>query len=306
MWNYVWKRILLVIPVAVGATLVVFTLIHIAPGDPVDLMLGEMASQEAVDEMRHELGLDKPLFIQYFTWLGKLFNGNLGRSIRTHQPVASVLLQRVPVTLELTFSAIVLAVLIGVPAGVISAVKQYSILDSCLMFVALFGVSMPVFWQGMMLILVFGFYLGIAPISGYGSFSHLVLPTIALGTIHAAVIARLTRSSMLECLRLDYVRTARSKGLRERSVVMRHVLRNALLPLVTIIGLRIPNIFGGAVITETVFGRVGMGRTIVQAIFNRDFPVLQGCVLLLALLVIISNLLVDLVYAILDPRIQYE
>jgi ABC-type dipeptide/oligopeptide/nickel transport system permease component len=306
MWDYVWKRILLVIPVALGATLVVFTLIHIAPGDPVDLMLGEMASQEAVDEMRHELGLDRPLFIQYFTWLGKLFKGDLGRSIRVHQPVATILMQRVPVTLELTFSAIALAILIGVPAGVISAVKQYSLLDSCLMFVALFGISMPVFWQGMMLILVFGFYFGIAPISGYGSFSHLILPTIALGTIHAAVIARLTRSSMLECLRLDYVRTARSKGLRESGIVVRHVLRNALLPIVTIVGLRIPNIFGGAVITETVFGRVGMGRTIVQAIFNRDFPVLQGCVLLLALLVIISNLSVDLAYAFLDPRIHYD
>jgi len=296
----------MLIPVALGATFVVFALIHIAPGDPVDLMLGEMASQDAVDEMRQELGLDKPLLVQYFTWLGRLFRGNLGRSIRTHQPVSTILRQRVPVTLELTFSAIALAVLIGVPAGVVSAVKQYSLLDSCLMFIALFGVSMPVFWQGMMLILVFGFYFGVAPISGYGSFAHLILPTIALGTIHAAVIARLTRSSMLECQRLDYVRTARSKGLRERRIVTRHVLRNALLPLVTIIGLRIPNIFGGAVITETVFGRVGMGRTIVQAIFNRDFPVLQGCVLLLALLVIISNLFVDITYAFLDPRIQYD
>jgi len=306
MWEYIWKRILMLIPVALGATFVVFALIHIAPGDPVDLMLGEMASQDAVDEMRQELGLDKPLLVQYFTWLGRLFRGNLGRSIRTHQPVSTILRQRVPVTLELTFSAIALAVLIGVPAGVVSAVKQYSLLDSCLMFIALFGVSMPVFWQGMMLILVFGFYFGVAPISGYGSFAHLILPTIALGTIHAAVIARLTRSSMLECQRLDYVRTARSKGLRERRIVTRHVLRNALLPLVTIIGLRIPNIFGGAVITETVFGRVGMGRTIVQAIFNRDFPVLQGCVLLLALLVIISNLFVDITYAFLDPRIQYD
>lgn len=303
---FILKRILLSIPVVLGATLVVFALIQIAPGDPVDLLLGDWGSQEAADAMRHELGLDRPVAVQYFVWLGSLFRGDFGRSIRTRQPVSAILGQSIPVTLELTFAAIALALVIGVPAGVVSAVKKNSFLDAGLMFVALFGVSMPVFWQGLMLILVFGYYLGIAPISGYGTVAHLVLPAIALGTIHAAVIARLTRSSMLECLHLDYVVTARSKGLREQTVILMHVLRNALLPIVTIVGLRVPAIFGGAVITETVFGRLGMGRTIVDSIFSRDYPVLQASVLVMAILVIATNVVVDVLYVALDPRIKYD
>jgi ABC-type dipeptide/oligopeptide/nickel transport system permease component len=215
-------------------------------------------------------------------------------------------LQKLPATIELTLTAMIISLVIAIPVGIISATKQYSIFDHTGMVGALFGVSMPVFWQGLMMILIFSFFLGWFPISGRGTINHLILPAITLGTSQAALVARLTRSSMLEVVRQDYIRTARSKGLVERIVIIKHALKNALIPIVTIVALRLPILFGGAVITETVFAWPGMGRLMVGSIFARDFPVVQGVVLIIAMLVILSNLLADILYIVLDPRIRYD
>lgn len=294
------------VPVVIGVTVVVFSIMHLAPGDPVQLMLGPEAPAEAAEALRKKLGLDDPLHVQYLRWLSRVIRGDFGESIRGHQPVLEAIWIRLPATLELTLAAMMISLLIAIPAGIISAIKQYSLLDHSCMVGALFGVSMPVFWQGLMLMLIFSFYLGWTPISGRGSISHLILPAITLGTFQAALVARLTRSSMLEVIRQDYIKTARSKGLRERIVIIKHALKNALIPVVTIVALQLPVLFGGAVITETVFAWPGMGRFMVQSIFNRDFPVVQGIVLIMTILVILANLLADILYTYLDPRIRYE
>ena len=300
------KRVLSIIPILLGVTIVVFTVLHLAPGCPAVAMLGYLICPEVLTRLREELGLDQPIFVQYFTWLSGIIRGDFGYSFRTHQPVLEMVWGRVPATLELTVTAMVLSILIAIPVGVISATKQYSILDHASMVGALFGVSMPVFWQGLMGILIFGFLLGWVPISERGTLSHLILPAITLGTGQAALIVRLTRSSMLEVIRQDYTRTARSKGLAERIVIYKHALKNAIVPIVTVIALRIPILFGGAVITETVFAWPGMGRLMVLSIFTRDFPVIQGSVLIIATIVVLSNLLADILYVFLDPRIRYE
>jgi ABC-type dipeptide/oligopeptide/nickel transport system permease component len=304
--EYVARRLVSLIPVLIGVTVVVFSIMHIAPGDPVTIMLGPEAPVAAAEALRARLGLDDPVHVQYLRWLSGIIRGDFGRSIRGHQPVLEAILIRLPATLELTLVAMMVSLLIAIPAGIISAIKQNSPLDHSAMVVAVFGVSMPVFWLGLMLILIFGFYLGWTPISGRGSIEHLILPAITLGTFQAALIARLTRSSMLEVIRQDYIRTARAKGLVERIVIIKHALKNALIPVVTIVALQLPALFGGAVITETVFAWPGMGRFMVLSIFNRDFPVVQGIVLIMVILVILANLLADIFYTYLDSRIRYE
>ncbi len=306
MLGVIVRRLISMVPIILGVTIVVFLIMHLAPGCPTTIMLGDHASPEAIVELRARLGLDDPISIQYLRWLSRVVRGDFGRSIHTRQPVLDMILQRLPATVELTLTAMILSLLIAIPVGIISSTKRYSIFDHAGMVGALFGVSMPVFWQGLMMILLFSFILGWTPISGRGDISHLILPAITLGTGMAALVARLTRSSMLDVIRQDYITTARSKGLVERIVIIKHALRNALIPVVTIVALQLPVLFGGAVITETVFAWPGMGRLIVTSIFVRDFPVVQAAVLIIAVLVILANLLADILYIFIDPRIRYD
>ena len=303
-------------------------MLHLPPGDPVAIMIGTegMADREMVANLRRELGLDQPLHVQYFRFLRRAALGDLGTSIRTREPVRVEVMSRFPATAELAVAALCLSTLIGVGAGVTSAVRQYSLIDHAGMVGAMLGASIPVFWLGLMLILVFAVRYPLLPVSGRGApFSeaavvlfqgdasllvralrHLILPAVCLGLSRAAVVARLTRSSMLEVLRQEYVRTARAKGLRERAVIYRHALRNALIPIVTIVGLQFGFLLGGAVIAEVVFSWPGVGRLAVDGILARDYPVVQGCVLLVAAIFVLLNLSVDMVYAWLNPRIRYQ
>lgn len=305
MLKYIIRRILIMVPIILGVTVIVFLIMHLSPGDPARIMLGMEASHEDIEAVRKAMGLDRPIYVQYFRWLSKIVVGDFGRSIQSRQPVLEMIRDRLPATLELTAAAMVFSLLIAIPTGIISAAKQYSISDYTSMVGALFWISMPGFWFGLMLMLLFGLHLGWLPISGRGGIEHLVLPAVTLGAPQAALIARLIRSSMLDVIRQDYIKTARAKGLREGVVVVKHALKNALIPVTTIIALRIPMLFGGAVITETIFAWPGMGRLIVRAIFQRDFPVAQGTVLIIAMIVMLANLLADIMYAYMDPRIKY-
>lgn len=306
MIKYIMRRVLLMIPIALGVTVVVFSIMHLAPGDPARIMLGVQATPEQVAALRAKLGLDQPIYVQYFRWITGVIKGDWGYSIQTGQPVLEMIQERIGATFKLIGVAMLFSIAIGITTGIISAIKQYSIFDYTAMTLALLGISMPSFWLGLVLILIFGLHLGWFPISGGGTIKHLILPAITLGWVDSAVISRLTRSSMLEVIRQDYITTARAKGLSERAVVYKHALRNALIPIVTIIGLRIPWLFGGAVITETIFAWPGMGRLIVNSVLNRDFPVVQGVVLIMAFIVMFANLAVDILYAFLDPRIRYR
>lgn len=306
MLKYIIRRSLILFPVAFGVTVIVFLIMHLSPGDPARILLGVDAPHADIEAVRKAMGLDRPIHVQYFRWLSKIVVGDFGRSIQSREPVIEMIRARLPATLELTAVAMVFSLLIALPAGIISATKQYSVFDYTSMIGALFWVSMPGFWFGLMLMLLFGLHLGWLPIFGRGGIEHLILPAVTLGAPQAALIARLARSSMLDVIRQDYIKTARAKGLREGIVVVKHALKNALIPVTTIIALRVPILFGGAVVTETIFAWPGMGRLIVRAIFQRDFPVVQGTVLIIAMIVMLANLLADIVYAYMDPRIKYE
>jgi peptide/nickel transport system permease protein len=314
MLPYLLRRLASMVPVVLVVSVVVFSLIHLTPGDPVAIMLREEADPATAAALRAALGLDRPLPIQYLTWLGRAARGELGRSIRTNQPVSQAILERLPVTLTLAAAATLLALLVALPAGIVSAVRRNSLADVAGTVAALSGVSLPNFWLAILLIFVFSVTLGWLPPLGWvsplrdpwGGLRSLVLPAVTLGTAMAAVVMRMTRSSLLEVLQLDFVRTARAKGLREGGVLLRHALRNALIPVVTVVGLQAGALLGGAIITETVFALPGVGRLLVDAIFQRDFPLVQGVVLFLALNFLVINLAVDLAYAVLDPRIRYD
>ncbi|MDY0092089.1 MAG: ABC transporter permease [Candidatus Vecturithrix sp.] len=306
MRNYIVRRILLTIPVIVGVSTLVFVFIHLIPGDPIQVMLGESAKPADVEMLRRSLGLDRPLSEQYLTFLQGLATGDLGTSIHTGQPILATILSRLPATLELTLSSMCVALLLSIPLGVISASKQYSLFDNGSMFLALLGISMPNFWLGPLLILLFSVNLGWLPVSGRGSLLHLILPAITLGTALAAKLTRMTRSSVLEILHEDYITTARSKGLREGVVIFKHALRNALIPVITVIGIQCGALLSGALITETIFAWPGIGRLTITAIQKRDYPLVQGCVLLIAFGYILANLITDLAYAWADPRIRFE
>jgi peptide/nickel transport system permease protein len=297
-------------------------------------MLGQHATQQEIDEIRDKYGLNRPLYEQYFIWLGDVLKGDLGRSILTHEQVTTEIGSRFPNTIELAIAAMIFAILIGVVAGVISATKQYSVADYSVMGLALFGISMPVFWLGIMLMMIFGVFLGWLPIGGridllipfqsitgfmvidsiitlngaalISVLEHLILPAIALGTIPMAIIARTTRSSMLEVLRQDFIRTERAKGLSERKVIYKHAIRNAMVPVVTVIGLNFGLLLSGAILTETVFSWPGVGRLVVDAVYARDYPLVIGCILIFALVFVIVNLITDILYTYIDPRIHYE
>jgi peptide/nickel transport system permease protein len=313
--GYVLRRLLLAVPVLFGVSLLVFAVMHLAPGDPAAIMLGAQATREDVERLHRELGLDRPLAVQYARWLGRVVQGDLGRSIPLGREVLPEVLTRFKATLILTGGALLVALAIGVPAGIVSATRQYSWLDRLSMGIAVTGVSLPVFWTGIMLIIVFSLTLRWLPSAGMfspygGDFAdllwHLVLPAVTLGTASAAALARMTRSAVLEIVRQDFVRSARAKGLAERAVVGRHVLKNAVNPVVTVLGIQVGTLLGGAILTETVFSWPGLGSMMVRAIQARDYPLVQGGVLLIATTFVGVNLLVDLLYAVFDPRIRYE
>jgi len=306
MLTFIARRLLLTIPVLLGVLLVVMLTLDLIPGDPVALMLGDAATKENVAKFRDHLGLDRPLVVRYVRYLGQVVSGDLGRSIQQNRPVAEELAEAWPATLQLTVAALVLAALVGVATGIVSAVWPNSLFDALSRLSSLFGLSMPVFWTGLVLIVVFAFWLPWMPVGGIGSPAHLVLPAVTLALPSIAMVARMTRSSVLEVLREDYVRTARAKGVRERLVVVKHALRNAAIPILTLLGLQAGQLMGGAVLTETVFAWPGLGRLMVKAIFARDYILLQGAVLLFALAFVVINLIVDLSYGALDPRVSRQ
>ena len=322
-----------IIPVLLGVSIVVFFMVRAIPGDPAQLLLGQQATQAQVEQVRENMGLDKPVIVQYGIFLADAVRGDLGDSIVTGRPVTTELLARLPATLELTAFAMLVAILVGVPVGVISAVKQYSLLDKFTSVLALIGISMPIFWLAMILIVIFFVNLGWLPFPGrlstgyavtsitglvlvdslltlnfaafWDGLKHLILPAIALGTIPMAVIMRMTRSSMLEVMGEDYVRTARAKGVVPWRVIFKHALRNAMLPTVTVIGLQAGLLMGGAVITETIFSWPGVGQIAAESVYRRDYAMVQGVVLYGATLFVLVNLVVDVLYAVLDPRVRY-
>jgi len=333
MRRYILRRVVELLIVLFIVSIIAFLLIRLAPGDPAQVIAGEHATQKVLEEIRERYGLNKPLVTQYFIWIGNVLRGDLGRSIRTNEKVLTELLYRFPNTFELSLFAIIIASFVGIFAGIISSVKRGSFVDYLTMTIALFGVSMPVFWLGIMLMLIFGIWLNILPISGrldvsinltritnfvlldslltlnfrafIDAIKHLILPSIALSTIPMAFIARITRSSMLDVLNKDYIRTARAKGLKENIVVYRHALKNAFIPIITSVGTEFALLLGGAILTESVFAWPGIGRYIVGAVSSRDYPVVQGSILFIAFIVCVINLLVDIIYVFIDPRIRY-
>ena len=334
MLHYIGRRLLQLIPVLLGMTFVVFMIIRAIPGDPAQVILGQQATKDAIEALRAKLGLDNPWYVQYFDYLGDLLKGDLGESLRTSTPVQEEIWPYLAATFELSLFAIVIAVVIGVNAGIISAWFQNSWFDYTAMILALVGVSMPIFWLGLMMQYVFSIELGILPTSGreevrspvdsitniyvldtilQGRFDqlsvvlkHLIMPGLALATIPMAIIARMTRSSMLEVMRSDYVRTARAKGQKMFFVVYKHALKNAIIPVLTIIGLQMGLLLGGAILTESIFAWPGIGRYIYEAINFRDYPVIQSGILVVAFIFVMINLLIDILYSMIDPRIKYD
>ncbi|WP_017300927.1 ABC transporter permease [Nodosilinea nodulosa] len=334
MGRYILRRLLQLVPVLLGISLLVFAFLHLIPGDPAVTMLGDRATPDAVEKLRERMGLNEPLPLQYLTFLGNLLRFDLGTSIFTGVPISKEILQRWPATFELSVVAMAIALVIGIPAGVVAAVRKNSLVDNLAMGGSLLGVSMPVYWLGLLLVYLFavnlqwlppsgriGINASFAPITGFflldsliqGDFkalgdvlSHLILPALTLSTIPLAILARITRSAMLEVLSQDYIRTARSKGLKEFWVIGKHALKNAMLPVVTIIGLEFGTLLGGAILTETIFSWPGIGSWIYGGILQRDYPVVQGGVVFVAFVFVLVNLIVDLSYAFLDPRIQYK
>jgi len=306
MLAFIVRRLLLTLPVVWVVVTLVFGLIHMVPGDPVAQMLGEGASVVEIEGLRHDLGLDRPVLEQYRTYMTGLLHGDLGVSFRNRQTVASSVLERYPATVELAVASMIFSVIVSVPFGVISAVRRGRAADRAISFVSLFGVSLPNFALGPILILFFSIMLGLFPVSGRDGLSHLILPAVTLGGGSAAIMTRMVRGSMLEEIGQDYVRTARAKGLAESAILFGHALRNGLLPVVTLLGLNAGALLAGALITETIFSWPGLGRLTIQAIFARDYPLVQGCILAIALTYILINLCTDVVYSVVDPRIRYD
>lgn len=306
MYQYIARRLLLTIPVILGVAILVFSMIRLIPGDPARAIAGVQASPEFIQQVRARYALDEPLPVQFGIFVRDLSQGNLGTSTFSRRPVATEISERFPRTLILATTAMVIATVVGVAAGIVSATRRNSLFDNVSMFVALVGVAAPVFWLALMLQLLFAVQLRILPATGLGGVEHLILPSITLGMASAGLMARITRSSMLEVLKQDYITTARAKGVAERYVVYKHALKNALIPVVTVMGLQFGILLGGAVLTETVFAWPGIGRLLVDSILRRDYPVVQSTVMLMAFLFVMINLVVDIIYAFLDPRIHYQ
>lgn len=306
MRRFLITRLLLLLPTLLGSLTLVFFLIHLVPGDPVEAMLGETASAADKEALRRELGLDEPLSAQYARYARGLLSGNLGRSLYQEATVAELVLGRFPATFELALAATAVSFAIAFPLGALAALKKESWIDRLALVVSLLGLSMPNFWLGPLLIIVFSIDLGWLPVSGRGGLSHLILPSVTLGAAMASILTRMVRSSLLESIREDYIRTARAKGLSELRIWLKHALRNSLLPVTTIAGLQFGSLLAGSVITETIFVWPGIGYLTVQAIQTRDYPLVQGCILVISVSYVIINLLTDVLYAIVDPRIRYE
>jgi peptide/nickel transport system permease protein len=334
MLKYITSRLLMLIPVLIGVSILAFSLIHLVPGDPARSILGEKATADQLEALRNELGLNDPYVMQYGRFLGHILQGDLGKSIQSKESIGVELIEKLPATIELAIFAMIIAIIVGVLAGVIAAVKQYSWFDHLSMTVSLFGVSLPIFWLGLMMIWIFSVTFNILPPSGRltsgielntitnfyildsiltgnwlafkDAFLHLLMPGIALATIPMAIIARMTRSSMLEVMRQDYIRTANAKGLRKSIIVFQHALKNASLPVLTVVGLQFGLLLGGAVLTESIFSWPGVGRYVYLAVLGRDYPVVQSTILVIAAIFVLVNLITDILYKYLDPRIKFE
>ncbi|AXN38299.1 nickel ABC transporter permease [Peribacillus butanolivorans] len=304
MFVFIVRRILQTIPVLLGVSLVVFLIMQMVPGDPATLLAGEGATKETIEMIRHQLGLDRPILYQYFDYVIHAVQGDFGESLRSSRPVLDEILVRLPITLELALASIFITVVLGMVAGIISATKQYSAADISIMIVALLGISLPSFWLGLMLIYFFSVNLQWFPVSGWGTINHMILPAITLGAGGAAIVARMTRSSMLEVVRQDYIRTAKAKGLKEHVIIYKHGLKNALIPVITVVGLQFGALLGGTVLTESVFAINGLGRLIVDAIRTRDLPMVQGGVLIASVIFVFMNLAVDVLYRYFNKRID--
>ncbi|MEX2500907.1 MAG: ABC transporter permease [Trueperaceae bacterium] len=305
MFSYLIRRIFIAVPLLLGVVFIVTASFDLIPGDPAALILGEFASESAVAELREELGLDRPLLVRYVDTVVNVVQGDLGRSLSDRRPVATILGETFPLTAQLAGTAIALVLIIGIPLGLAAATRPGSTVDNVIRVVSLAGLSMPVFWTGLVFMVIFSVNLGWTPVSGVGTWQHLILPSVTLALPSIAVIARMTRSTVLEVLREDFIRTARAKGISERSLLWKHMLRNAMIPIITVLGLQLGQMLGGAVLTETVFAWPGVGRLTVFAIFNRDYPLMQGVVMVLAMVYVGVNLLVDLSYGLFDPRVRY-
>ena len=307
MSKYILRRVLIAFPLILAVTTVVFVMLRVAlPGDPAKLMAGDRATPELIEQIRKNLGLDRPVFEQYLIFLRNFASGDLGRSVKFREPVLGVIAKAFPFTATLTFLSVTVGTGIGLVIGIITAVYQRTWVDSLGILVAVFFYSIPTFWLGLMLILVFSVNLRLLPVQGIGTWQHFVLPVTTLSVGQSALIARLTRSSMIEVLSTDYVRTARAKGITDRRVLIRHALKNTLIPVITVVGLSVGGLLGGAVITESIFGLPGVGRLAIDSITNRDYPMIQGAVILVAASFVFVNLIVDIIYAFVDPRIRYE
>lgn len=306
MFQYIIRRLISTIPVLFGISLMLFFLLRALPGDPAQVIAGELATEEEVSNIREQLGLNQPVYVQYAKFLIRIVQLDLGKSTRTQYPVIKEIAPRLLNTIILAVSATFLACLLGIPAGILAAVRPYTAMDMVVTALALFGMSMPAFWLGLMLIVIFSVKLQLLPVGGTGGILYLILPSVTLAAYLIASIARNTRSSMMEVLSQDYITTARSKGVKEKMVILRHALKNSFIPVVTVIGLQFGSLLGGTVLTETVFAWPGLGRLLVYSILSRDYPVIQGGILIFALLFVLTNLLVDILYVYLDPRVRYE
>ncbi len=306
MRRYIIRRLIGVVPVILGVILVTMLTVELIPGDPVAMMLGENARPEQVEALRTHLGLDQPLPVRYVQYIGNIAQGDFGRSIQTNRSVLAEILDVWPNTLLLAVTAMIVAVVVGVTIGVISAIRPYGVLDSVVRVLALIGLSMPIFWLGLVMIYLFAYYFRLFPVGGSGTPKHIILPALALATPSIGILSRMTRSSLLEVMGEDFIRTARAKGLQGAAIITRHALRNAMIPVISVIGLQFGQLLGGSVLTETVFSWPGLGRLTVRGIFARDFVLVQGAVLTFAMAFVFINLLIDLSYAYIDPRIHYD
>jgi peptide/nickel transport system permease protein len=306
MQRYLMKRLLIAVPTIIGITMVAFILMYVLPGDPMAILMGDVLDMKTVEMLREQMGLDDPMYVQYFRFVGNALKGNFGQSYQTRRAVSDIIGSAISATIQITVAAYVISILVGIPTGVIAAVKHNSWGDTGTMLFSMLGICLPPFVVALLLLYIFGFKLPWLPLGGYGTFAHMILPAITLGVRPAGMLARLTRSGMLEVLRQDYVRTARAKGLKEQVVLVRHALKNCLIPVITVMGGQIGGLLSGSVVVESIFSWPGIGKVSVEAISARDFPVVQATVLLSALIVVGINLLVDLGYAFVDPRIRYE
>ncbi len=306
MGKYILKRILIAIPVLIGVMLVLFLLLNVLPGDPITVMMREHIRPELIETFRERMGLDDPVLVRFFRYMWDALRGDFGMSYKLNRDVSGLIFTAFPHTIKLTVFAALVAWLIGIPAGILSAIRQNTIVDRLFMGFSLMGVSLPVFWAGLLLQYLFAYKLGWLPVTGYYSFQHFIMPAVVLGWSSAGSIARLTRSNLLEVMKNDYIRTARAKGLRENAVVVGHALKNAMLPVVTIMAIQVSSLLGGAVMTESIFGIPGLGRVTVDALSDRDMPLLQGAVLFTTLIIILGNIVADLLYAYIDPRIRVK